>query len=225
MPSPEGKRDGRRRAFASTAGRGQVDMARLILVRHAEVAQDPKTPVERWSLSPEGARAAAALRAHPSLVGPAAVWSSPEPKALATAGAIWPEVEIRPHQGLRELNRRAVGWVGSHAEYRRLVTEILGRPDESVRGCEAARDAGRRMASAVEEILAESRGLDVAVVSHGLVLTLYVSSLLRSISLGASPVGIEGSSLDIWRGIRFPDVAVVDADARIVVVPFGSVVA
>jgi broad specificity phosphatase PhoE len=186
-------------------------MPRLVLVRHAEVVQNRDVPVERWPLSTEGVLAAAALRAHPALAGVSAVWSSPEPKALATARAIARDDEVRVHPGLRELDRTAVGWVGDHASYVALVTEILRRPDESVRGCERAHDAEARVASAVGEILAERPGDDVAVVSHGLVLTLYLSRLL----------GLPGPSLDLWRSIRFPDVAIVDAATWRVVSSFG----
>jgi broad specificity phosphatase PhoE len=139
-------------------------MPRLVLVRHAQVAQDPRMPVEEWTLTEDGAHAAAALRAHPSLTTVSSVWSSPEPKALATARAIAPDVVIRVHPDLRELDRRAVGWVGGHAAYLRLATEILERPDESVYGCESARDAERRMAGAVDQILSDSPDSDVAVV-------------------------------------------------------------
>jgi broad specificity phosphatase PhoE len=187
-------------------------VSRLILVRHAEVIQDPGSPVEFWQLSFDGSTAAADLATHPALASTDCIWSSPEPKALATAEGLAAGREVRVHPDLRELDRRAVGWVGDRAAYVALVEEILGLPEASVRGCERARGAERRFAAAVDGILAGAPGADVAVVSHGLVLTLYLSRLLQ----------LPRPSLEIWRSIRFPDVCVVDPDARELVVPFGS---
>jgi len=62
-------------------------------------------------------------------------------------------------------------------------------------------------------IVAASGGQDVAAVPHGLVLTLYMTDRL---ALNAE------ASYELWQAIGFPDVAIVDAQARRVERGFGA---
>ncbi len=55
-------------------------------------------------------------------------------------------------------------------------------------------------------------GRDVAVVSHGLALTVYLAGLL---DLDAA------AAYELWSGIRFPDLAIVDPQARRLEKAFG----
>ena len=102
----------------------------LVLIRHAEVVVDPHAPSDTWRLSVDGAAKAAALAKHPALTGVELFATSPEPKAVATAKAVGRGRAVVVVEDLRELDRRAAGWVGTAEEYAELVTTILARPAE-----------------------------------------------------------------------------------------------
>ena len=184
---------------------------RLILVRHAQVVVDPTVAVERWGLSREGEIAALALLQHPALSHVDVVVSSPEPKALATAGLLSAEAPVVTEPNLRELDRSRLGWLRDENAYSAVVREILNHSGRSVRGCERADDVQRRIAHAIDRIVEQYPHGTVAAVSHGIVLTLYLSWLL----------GLETPSLTLWQSIGFPDAAVVDPERRVVLQPFG----
>ena len=133
----------------------------------------------------------------------------PDPEDIATAQRLAAphSLPIRTDDALREVGGRP--WVGEgYAEQaeRYLAGELLvdWEPAETVlarvRGC-------------IEGILTQHEGADAALVSHGLVLTLYLGDLL----------GLDASaSYDAWRGIRLPDVAIIDPGAKRVVKAFGA---
>lgn len=182
-------------------------MSTLVLIRHAQVVRDPALPVHMWQLSSEGQAAARRIAAEPALRGVDRFFASTEPKALATARALAGDRPVEVASGLHELDRSAARWFDRIEEYKGMVLEILARPEESVRGCEPAIEAQQRIVSAVEGLLAAHPGRRLAVVSHGIVLTLYLSHLL----------GRSRPDADIWRGIGFPDFAVVDpAEGRLI---------
>jgi broad specificity phosphatase PhoE len=186
-------------------------VTRLVLIRHAQVEIDPASATHAWRLSAEGAQAARRLREHPDVRDAASVYSSPEPKAVATAHALADVRIVSLCHALRELDRTALGWVGSHAHYKAIVREILLNPEESVLGCEPASSALSRFEGEVSAICARHPGETVALVSHGIVLALYVSRVLR-----------RPPDIALWESIRFPDVAVVDLGEQTVMRPFGS---
>jgi 2,3-bisphosphoglycerate-dependent phosphoglycerate mutase len=186
-------------------------VTRVVLIRHAQIRVDPESSSDAWQLSPEGELAAERLTIHPSVRGVACIYTSPEPKAVATAQAIAGGREVRVCAGLRELDRGALGWIGSPEEYRETVRQILRNPDESVRGCESAARALRRVLQAIALIRSDHEEESVAVVSHGIVLTLYLSSVLE-----------RDPDIALWESIDFPDVAVVDLDGPRVIQDFGA---
>ncbi len=184
---------------------------RLVLIRHAAVEIAPEVPANRWFLSAAGQRAASALGESEALRSVTTFATSPEPKATATASAIAngrPIVEIA---ALAELDRPAAGWLSSQAAYMALVTEILHQPRRSIRGSEPAAQAQNRIVQAVDELQARLAGKDLAVVSHGIVLSLYMAHIRRL-----------PSDLAIWEKIGLPDLAVVGPLQRTVLVDFGS---
>ena len=185
-------------------------MARLGLIRHAQVTIDPRVPADQWPLSQEGIKAAAALLRNPVLAEVQLVYTSPEPKAVATAAAIFGRQPIIQVPELKELDRTAAGWLSTKAEYEAMVAEIFRRPDESIRGCEPAALAQQRIVHAIERLVAAHPVCPLAVISHGIVLALYMCHL-KSIVM---------PDLAIWRRIGFPDLAVVDAVQRVVIVDF-----
>jgi broad specificity phosphatase PhoE len=159
-------------------------------VRHAPVELDPMLPATDWRLSEEGRRLAARLAASPAWGDVAFVASSPESKALDTALPIAKAagVGLRVEHDLREAERPATPVVSAD-EYRGLVAGYLAAPDQPVHGWEPAREVRDRVRACVDRLYGESDGR-LAVVSHGLALTLYC-----------------GLRFDEWNAIPLPAVA------------------
>ena len=177
---------------------------RLFLVRHAHVDVDTERPAHDWRLSEQGREAARQLGASPRWTDLSLIASSPEPKAVATAEPIAAAaaLSLRVEQDLREVRRGATWTVGENA-YVRLVGEYFAHPERPADGWEPAPEAQRRVVRCIERLLAESEG-DVCAVSHGLALSLYIASL----------DGRATPSLEEWRSIPLPSVAVVDVERR-----------
>ena len=171
----------------------------LYLVRHAEVVVSEDVPAAEWPLSEEGRRDADRL-------GSASVWrsvplvaSSPEPKALATAEPIAAACgrPVRVEDDLREVRRSATWTIGAE-RYKALVARFFSDPT-GVPGWEPAGAARQRVVACIDRLVGLTHG-SLAVVSHGLLLSLYVAAL----SGRAAP------SVDEWQSIPLPGVAVVD---------------
>lgn len=182
---------------------------KLYLIRHGAVTVRPDRPGREWRLSPEGRAAVGALAKESGWATLSRVCTSPEPKAVATAQRLAGphELAISIERDLREIDGRA--WVGEG--YRAHVRRYL--EDEAVDGWEARVTARERLRSSIDKIVAESGEQAIGVVSHGLILTLYVSDVL----------GLDAAaSFDLWSSMQFPDVCVIDHATRAVEREFGE---
>ena len=179
---------------------------RLYLVRHAAVVIRPEHPSCQWHLSPEGRAAAESLAAEDGWATLARLYSSPEPKAIATAQriAMRNALPLSIEPALGEVERP---WV--EGDYRAVARGYLhGAPIE---GWEPREAATVRIHDAIEAIMAAHGGADIGFVSHGLALALYLEWFL----------GLDGpATAQLWNGIGFPDYAVVDVKARELIRPF-----
>jgi broad specificity phosphatase PhoE len=183
-------------------------MAQLFLIRHAAPLIDPSVDPRHWLLSAEGEEAAHTFaQSIPAPPGP--LYTSLEPKAVKTAMVLAAEwgTKVESHPGLHEVSGR--GWSGSKAEYEVSVIRYLR--GEPVPGWEEQASAQSRVAAALDRILSSRQ--EVVVVSHGLVLVLLISSLLR----------VEPDTLiPMWQSMRFPDLCILDSKRRRVLRSFGQ---
>jgi broad specificity phosphatase PhoE len=181
-------------------------VTRLVLVRHAAVELVDGVPADQWVLTDEGRRAAAEVARWPGWAGVTVLASSPEPKALGTAAPIAHAtgLDVRVELDLREVERPRQRLV-PRAELVELTRQYL--EGEPVAGWEPAAEVRRRVTACIERIVASDDG-EVAVVSHGLALSLYL-----------------GSSLAEWERIPLPAVAVVDPAGPQVIQPWSGVAA
>jgi len=185
-----------------------VPSVRLYLVRHAEVTVRPDRPGHEWHLSPGGRAAAEALGGAPYWAGVRGLHTSCEPKAEATAQRIASAngLQVRIEHDLREVEGR--GW---SEDYREQARRYLA--GEAVESWEPRDDALARVRACIDRIVQRHADLEVGIVAHGLVLALYLTELLE----------LDGNaSYKLWSDMRFPDVAVVDPEARRLERPFGS---
>jgi broad specificity phosphatase PhoE len=151
-------------------------MTKLILIKHASPFVIPGTPPEKWRLSDKGRDACAplaeALRPH----APAVIVTSDEPKAKETAqlvaDALKIPLEIDRH--LREHDRSNVPHMRS-AEFISHVELMFRKPAECVLGSESADEAFERFDAAVRAAIDKHPGGNVAVVSHGTVIALFIA--------------------------------------------------
>ncbi len=181
----------------------------LYLIRHSSAAPGANLPGPQWHLSSEGREAADTLSREPFWRELRGMHTSVEPKSAATAQRIAApnELPIRIERDLREVEGRT--WV--ERGYADLVRDYLaGEPPDGWEPLDAARS---RMRACIDGIVDRHAGLNVGIVSHGIVLTLYLADVF---SLDAN------AAIDLWRSIRFPDVAVLDPEARRLERGFGA---
>ena len=168
-------------------------------------------PVETWRLSDVGVQQARRLAELPFWQDIQIICSSVEPKALQTAqfAAERHNLPVEPVFDLREL-RRANGLTSTEA-YQAVVREALENPARSIHGWEPAGEAQTRIMTAIERLLMLHEGETLAVVSHGLVLTLYLAYLADT-----------PPSLETWKSLPFACAIQVDPEARSILNRFTS---
>jgi broad specificity phosphatase PhoE len=182
-------------------------LALLYLVRHSESAVDPSRRPEDWALTERGQDRARRLAASREWRQMAAVGTSEEPKALATAELIaaqWKRPLV-PDARFGEVTRP---FADSSKEFEEAVSEYLkGR---ALPEWERISDAANRFQAALADLRSRHSG-DVAVVSHGTIMAVYLSRTL----------GIRFSGRE-WSKIAMPDVCVVDVEARRILRNWGQ---
>jgi broad specificity phosphatase PhoE len=173
-------------------------MRKLVLVKHAPPEVIPGVPPEQWTLSDKGrdlcVPLADALAAH----APSVIISSEEPKAAETArlvalrlGVPW---ETAP--GLHEHDRSNVPHMRS-GEFISLMELFFRKPGELVLGRETADAALERFMAAVAAALESHAEGNVAVVSHGTVIALWLGERCKR------------NAYDLWRRMKLPSLAIV----------------
>lgn len=173
-------------------------MARIVFVRHARPLIEDGVPSADWKLSDDGRAAAAALAERLREFHFARIASSPEPKAIGTAEAIAAPLglTLETDDGLAEQARRSIGFV-PREKLEAGIANLFANPDELVFGDETANSCFERFHAALERQKAIGAE-DVIVVTHGTILTIYVSRLL-----GLDP-------MPFWRGLGLPMAIVLD---------------
>jgi broad specificity phosphatase PhoE len=182
-------------------------MRRLYLVRHASPAIQPNVPAEEWTLSARGIEEAHAVARVAAGWQLAAVYSSAEPKAQATALVIGDAVgqPVRVVDGFQEL--RFDRWIPNADAFAEMVRAILERPAANIHGAERADAAAARFAAAV--CIAEEGAFPAAVVSHGRIIAAYFAHLLAL-----------DDPFELWRSIPMPGWACLDLDTSKLISPF-----
>lgn len=182
-------------------------MGAVILVKHAAPVLKPDTPSDRWVLSEAGQESCQWLARDLRGQGVRRLYASLEPKALETAARVAIELglEVCPRADLRENDRTGLGF-GSAAEIELAIARFFAEPDALVMGRETARAARARFSAELLAIAAENGDVPAAVVSHGVVITLFLAerALLPAFELWkqlplAGWIRLEGSDFR-WDG-------------------------
>jgi broad specificity phosphatase PhoE len=150
---------------------------KLVLVRHSLPKMIAGLPASQWRLSEEGRRRCGVLAERLAIYDLSIVIASEESKAIET-GQILAELlglpfEIAP--GLQEHERGVVLDLGSREEFQAQVARLFEHPAELVFGYETADQAYNRFAAAVARVLELHPDSNLAIVSHGTVMTLFLA--------------------------------------------------
>jgi 2,3-bisphosphoglycerate-dependent phosphoglycerate mutase len=173
-----------------------MGMQKLLLIRHAQPEITPGTPARQWPLSPAGRESAYQLARCIALeYRPAALLTSPEDKARETASIIgsFLDLPVAIIPDLHEHKREHTSWL-SPETWEATLTAFFSRPTELILGEETAQQALRRFQAAIESILAAHPSGDLAIVTHGTVLTLFVAHHNPQID-----------ALAFWHALKLPE--------------------
>jgi broad specificity phosphatase PhoE len=163
----------------------------LILVRHAMPSYGPQTPAHEWELGSDGHAAARRLAA--ALPSGALLVAGTEPKAYQTLAPAGP--------ALRDLRFNEVAriepWEGDYRRGRRRA--YVSGTDHA--GWEPRAAVAARFEVAVREHLASAEGKPLIIATHGMAMTIWLTSHRLLDDPGA-----------FWSDLRFPDAHIVDDD-------------
>lgn len=151
-------------------------MSSLILVRHSSPKFENNLRPGEWQLSPEGRRLCRPLAYRLAGFKPQRVFSSEELKAMQTAELLAEQLKL-PWQIYPNLHEhvRPAGLFSSQKEFKAQVKALFASPEKLVMGEETALQAKGRFQHALESLISENTGWNLAVVSHGTVISLLVA--------------------------------------------------
>jgi broad specificity phosphatase PhoE len=173
-------------------------MRKLVLIRHSQPEFVTGVPASTWRLSAEGRWRCTTLAQQLAYQKPTRVITSLEPKAVET-GQIVADILSLPLEsvpGLHEHERPEAVSSLARESFRTRVAALFDHPSELVFGNETADEAHGRFSAALAELTACYQNSNLAVVTHGTVMTLYVSR-----AVGLDPVSF-------WRRLGLPSFAV-----------------
>ena len=179
----------------------------LILVKHSVPEIQPDSAANTWKLSEEGRRRAHPLAEQLEDYEPEVIVSSDESKAKETADILAAhlrrEVHILPD--LHEHDRSKAPFL-SNDVFQSSIREFFQKPDELVFGAETANQAHARFYRAVHSVLSQFRDKTVVIVTHGTVISLFVSRLTGS------------SDLELWNKLGLPSFVAIDLHSSTLIV-------
>lgn len=148
----------------------------LVLVKHAMPIVEPRVPPSRWRLSEEGRRQSAVLAGRLKDYGLERVLTSEEPKAAETAEILAGRLDLGSTvaSGLHEHDRTGAPF-GNQRDFESAARRFFENPRYLVWGNETAEQAHTRFADGVRAVLEKRPKGNLAIVTHGTVITLFLT--------------------------------------------------
>ena len=174
---------------------------RIFLITHAHTQQQPMFDARLWQLSSRGADQAEALAAAPFWAEVAAIVCSSEPKTRLTVAPLLRERLLPVYSDARFDEVHRSGWTDDYAG---CVRAFFAAPEQCPPGWESAVAAQERFLAGIDDLIEPHSAQTVALVGHGLTLSLY-----RAWLLGQAQVRFAD-----WQGLGFGAVALADPKAR-----------
>ena len=179
----------------------------LILVKHSVPEMEEDRPANAWKLSPEGQVRAQRLAEELKSYEPEVIVCSHEPKAQETAAILASQLQLAMQTvpDLHEHDRSNMPFL-SHDVFQTSIREFFQKPDELVFGGETANQAHGRFYRAIHSILSAHAGKTVVIVTHGTVISLFVSRLTGS------------SDFELWNKLGLPSFIAIDLHSSTLIV-------
>jgi broad specificity phosphatase PhoE len=164
-------------------------------------------PANTWRLSEEGRLRAYQLAEQLESFAPEIIVSSVEPKARETADILAGhfQLDMQILSGLHEHDRSNIPYI-SHDVFQASIREFFQKPNELVFGSETANQAHERFYRAVHSVVNDRREKTVVIVTHGTVISLFVSQLTGS------------SGLELWNTLGMPSFIAMDLGSSTLIV-------
>ena len=179
----------------------------LILVKHSLPEIQTDRPANTWRLSAEGRSRAQRLAEQLTGFEPEAILSSSEPKAQETAEILAEQLhlEMQVIPDLYEHDRSNAPYL-SHESFQASIRDFFQKPDDLVFGNETADQAYSRFYKAIHSVLMNHRDKTVVVMTHGTVISLFVSRLTGT------------SALELWNQLGLPSFIAMELGSSTVIV-------
>ena len=156
-------------------------MARnLVFIRHSQTQPESGVAAQEWQLTAEGRRRCNPLAALLFAYNLGLIVTSTERKAIATGQLAAQKLGI-PYQvadDLHEHKRETAPYFDTMEEFQAAVRALLTKPAELVFGEETGQEARERFAEAVECVMRSNPRENIGIVTHGTVLSLFVSHFI-----------------------------------------------
>lgn len=154
------------------------------ILRHAETEIDKEKPVSRWNLNLKGQLQAEQLCKDKLLKKADIIVASEEPKAYETAMPLARllDKQVDRYKALNELNRDKSGYLPAKT-FNFGVKYAMKNPDKHKFDWERASHAVERFSDKLTELDMAYNKKKIVVVSHGIVINLYIAQLLGKLHL------------------------------------------
>lgn len=169
----------------------------LYLITHAHTQAEPAIDTACWRLSAQGERQAAFLAQQPFWPQVDRIILSSEPKTRLTVAPLLARRPLPVMVDARFDELVRPGWV---EKYESRVAQAFASPEQPAGDWEPANRALNRVLAGVADLCIHLAGQTLALVGHGLTLSLYRAHLL----------GQTHVRFDDWRRLGFAAVALVD---------------
>lgn len=146
------------------------------MVKHAMPQVSPGIPPDQWQLGESGHQSCLELARKLPEWQPSHIITSQETKALQTAHNVgknlglpvttWPDL----HEHVRN-----IGDYTNQADFYATIEQFFATPEQRVFGGETARQSQKRFSAAVHQVLVAYPEKCLVIVTHGTVMTLFVS--------------------------------------------------
>jgi broad specificity phosphatase PhoE len=149
------------------------------MIRHSMSEPAPGKASSDWPLSEAGRALCAPLAERLVAYDIDAVVTSRTARARETGQLVAARLKapLATAEGLHEHERDNEGWLGNQATFEARMSHFFAEPERLVFGQETAEGALRRFSAAVAAVVAELREQNVAIVSHGTVMSLFLGPL------------------------------------------------
>ena len=154
-------------------------MRYLVFIRHSQTQPDQAIPSREWVLTEEGRRRCKPLAVQLARYNLDRIVTSTEPKAIETGKLVAQRLGIpcQVEKNLHEHERGTAAYFGTQAEFIEAIKDLLTNPTKLVFGEETGLEARERFVGAVESLMGEYPQENIAIVTHGTVLSLFASKL------------------------------------------------